>query len=295
MIKTITFIILAFLSANLFAFELVIIQGISRQKQTFITRKGKKDGIFEGKKATFTSDNVSIIAKAISVNRDFTQWEILNDFTEVPFQSGEIVTYYDTKEYLWALAPEEVSAKYIKNEIFRNKESIGIHTFLTQTLSESVSGVDDAAAIRGGTQVELYYERELNEAWAWAGGARYTQENIQVTDATISTQRFLGMLDLRYRFPVMKDFYKSKVGLSIGFGIGQSLTKADGITSSGLSQVLPSTKMSFYLPIDNKSELVFEGGLESINVEEEFENGQSQTTTMSNIKFGLAFKRYLGI
>ena len=76
----------AFLSFA-FGYELVIIQGLSTEKQTFITRGGKDQGVFQGENRTFTSDNVSVIAKAITVSREFTQWEIKNDFTEVPFHT----------------------------------------------------------------------------------------------------------------------------------------------------------------------------------------------------------------
>mgnify|MGYP000362647396 CR=1 FL=1 len=89
-------IVLLFCQAfSALAFELIIVQGVSQKKQTFITRGGKNKEIFEGKNVTFTSDNISVIATAITVSREFTQWEIKNDYSEVPFRKGEILTMYN--------------------------------------------------------------------------------------------------------------------------------------------------------------------------------------------------------
>src|SRR3989344_1091583 len=99
------------------AYELVVVQAVSKSNQTFVTRAGKRKGVFVGKRGTFTSENISIIAKAITVNREFTQWQIESQIADVPFVKGQMVTYYDATEYLWALNPEDVKEKYIKKYI----------------------------------------------------------------------------------------------------------------------------------------------------------------------------------
>ena len=282
-------------SSFAYAFELTIIQGISNTKQTFITRNGKKDGVFVGKKATFTSDNVSVIAQAIAVSREFTQWELMNNYTLIPFKKGDVVTYYNTTEYLWALTPEKIKSKYIKSKRYVAKESLGFHTSLTQALKESVSTSGESNAIRGGMQMELYFEKEINPDWSWAAGARFTRENIQLPEATLSTDRLMGILELRYFFPVITNFYNSRFGIALGAGYGQSQTNTTGLVSSGFATILPSTKINFNLPIDEKSQIVFESAFESINVEESFDNDEVQTTNMSVAKFGFAYKRYINL
>lgn len=293
--KFIFFITLLLLSGYSFAFELVIIQGISRTNQTFITRTGKKDGINLGERGTFTAQNVSIIAKAISTSRDFTQWEIENDYTDVPFKKGDVVTYYDTTEYLWALAPEKVKRKYIKNQKYDLRESISIHTALTSALAESVSGVDDPNAVRNGISFELFYEKEISDQWSYGLGFRYTTETININSATFETMRFLGLGHIKYNFAPMKSLYNSQFGFSMGAGYGQSQTNTSGLISSGTAKIVPSTKVTLSVPLDNLSQLMLESGIENINVTESFETGGSQTTNMSSLRVGISYKRFISL
>lgn len=294
MAKVIAFFILLFHSSA-WAYKLTIIQGVSRTGQTFITRMGKKDGIVVGKKATFNTDNVSFIAKAISVSREFTQWEIENQFTDVPFKRGDIITYYDTTEHLWALAPEEVMSKYIKTEKFLNRKGIGFHSFLTQSYNEAVSGVTDTKVFRGGFQAELMYEQEINKQYAFALGGRFTKENIVASDANLISDRVIAMGELRYYFDQMPNFYYARGHLSIGLGYGQSQTTTTAVVSSGSARVLPQLKAGLNFPINLRTELVLEGGIEAINIVEEYEDKTEQVSNINHAKVGIGIKRYLNI
>lgn len=277
---------------NAFAFELTLIHDISRTKQTFVTRNGKKDGIFKGKQSTFTADNVSIIAKAQTVTRDFTQWEIMNDFTDVPFRKGQTVTFYDTREYLWTLTPEVIKAKYINSYVFKPKTSVAFSSSIVRGLSESVSGVDDVTSQRGGLLIEVFFERSLNKTYALALGARYARENINVTNATLTTQRLLGIFEGRYYFDAIEELGGSKISLAIGLGIGQSVTSTTGASSSGTATLLPSTKITLNYPMNVNTDFLIETAYESLNINEEFKNQDQQITNLDNIKFGLGIKRY---
>tara|TARA_Y100000780_G_scaffold219085_1_gene224696 strand:- start:20744 stop:21562 length:819 start_codon:yes stop_codon:yes gene_type:complete len=270
----------------------VIINGISQTGYTFVTRNGKKDGIHEGKKATFTSNNVSLIAKAISVTRNFTQWEIQNDDTPVPFRKGEVVTMYDATEHLWALTPETIKRQYIRSEVFRPRVSIGGHFSFFRGLSASVSEAADTPDQRGGFAFEGMLEKELNYNFSMAGGFRYTREIINVAQASLSTTQALAIAELRYYFDKMPDFYNARFGLGLGMGYGQSQTTADGQTSSGRALLLPITKASLNFPTSDLGVFVLEGSFESARTEEEFEDGRDQSSNVDNFRYGVGFKRY---
>lgn len=280
-------------SMGLSAYELTIVQTVSKTGKTFITRTGKKDGIIVGKKATFTSNNVSVIAQAIEVTRYFTQWKIENESAKIPFEKGEIVTFYDAGEYLWALSPEEVKSKYIKSEVFAPRLSLAGHVSLFRGLSASVSEAVSESEQRGGLVFEGLLQRELNKNFAVAGGFRYTSEVISLPEASLTTNRFLAIGQLQYYFDKMRQFYNARIGLGLGLGLGQSQTSAEGQTSSGTASILPMTNVSLNFPFNKDTEFVLETAFESVRVEEEFEDGSLQTTNTDNLRYGLALRRYL--
>mgnify|MGYP000159109024 CR=1 FL=1 len=281
-----------FISKPAYSYELTIIKTVSNSGRTFITRGGKKDGIIIGKRATFTSDNVSVIAKAISISRGFTQGKIESPYTNAPFKREQVVTMYDAKEYLWALSPAEVARKYIKTELWEPRFSLGAHLALSRGLSASVSDAANVPEERGGFIFEGMAEKELNRSWAVAGGLRFSREIINVSSASLNNTQLLALGELRYYFETMKSFYNSRLGLALGLGYGQSQTRTSGQTSSGTAFVLPITKVMLTVPMNRLTDLVMETGFESSRVEEEFEDGNSQTTNASSFKYGVALKRY---
>ncbi|MCO4754042.1 MAG: hypothetical protein KC478_06150 [Bacteriovoracaceae bacterium] len=274
------------------AYELVIVQGVSKTGFTFVTRNGKKDGVFKGKNATFTSDNISLIAKAISVTRQFTQWEVQNDETTVPFRKGEVVTMYDATEHLWALTPETIRKKYIKTEIFTPRLSIGAHVSFFTGISASVSDAADTPDQRGGLVFEGMLEKEINESFALAGGFRYSRETINVAEASLTASQALGLAEIRYYFNKMPSFHNARLALALGMGYGQSQTQTSGQTSSGNAVVLPITKASLNVPMNKLTDFVVEGSFESVRTDEEFEDGTTQSSNVDNFRYGVALKRY---
>lgn len=281
--------------SSAYSYTLVIVQGVSRENQTFITRTGKADGIVVGKEGTFTTEDISFIAKAVSVSREFTQWEIKNQFTDVPFKRGDIITYYDTSEYLWALSPSEVAAKYIKTQKYYERKSLAFNSYFTRAYNEAVSGVDETKVIRGAIQAELSYEQEITKTYAWSLGGRFTRENIQGSDATLVNDRVLGIGEFRYYLDPMVDFYYSRFSFSIGAGYGQSQTTTTGVVSSGSARVLPILKVGLHIPINLKTVLMLEGGIESVNIKEQYEDGTEQITNLNHGKIGIGIRRYLNL
>ena len=288
-------IILLLLVSSLpsFAYELMVIQGVSNEKQTFVTRGGKDKNIFEGQNMTFTTDNVSLIAKAVKVTRSFTQWEIKNDYTDIPFRRGELVTMYKATEHLWALSPGKVRRKYIKNEYFQTNDSFEGGIALTRGISETVSEAENQETERGGYHFDGMYKSELSLNWAYAVGLRLVKEVVNTPFASFVNQRFLGVAEARYYFEPIDDFYRSRIGLSLGLGYGQSRTETDGQSSFGDAFLLPSTKISLDIPINEKYDFGTYAAFESLRLEEEFADGNEQTTNLINSKIGFIIRMNL--
>lgn len=279
------------------AYELIIIQAISRGKQTFVTRASlqqqKTRYIFEGKHVTFTSDNISIIASAINVSSEFIQWEIVNEFTDVPFKRGDIVTMYDTKEYLWALTPEKIKKRYLTDNEYHPRRSLEAQFSFTKGLSESVTGTDPQSANRGGLQVEGTFRNEFNRRFSMAYGFRYSRDIINLPQASFINTRFLGLIEGRYYFEPMEGFYHAQVGLGLGFGLGQSRTQSEGQVSFGNALLLPSTKISINMPVDKVYDIEFSAAFESLRLDESNANEVEQTTNLINSKFGVMIRKHL--
>src|SRR5690606_26518445 len=202
-----TLILLLFLLAPLAqAYELIMIQAVSDSKRTFITRNGKRQGVIRGATATFTAENVSVLAKAINVTGQYTQWELMNPELRIPFEKGAVVTYYSATEYLWALSPENVRQKYIKSLMPDPRRSVVFKGAITRGLSESVSDAVASPASRGGVMGEVYYEHDIKYGLAWDIGLRYEHEVVNYDSGSFTTSRAMVVGDLLYYFNTLRDY-----------------------------------------------------------------------------------------
>ena len=275
------------------AYELIIVQSVSKEKNTFITRGGKDKSMFIGKNVTFTSDDISVIAKAVEVTGEFTQWELKNDYTDVPFRKGELVTLYNAEEHLWALSPAEVRSKFIRNEIFKARRSFEFISSVSKGLSESYSGGQSQNLNRGGLQFDGIYQREINSNFAYAFGIRYSREVIDAPSASLINQRFLGVVEARYYFNPIENFYNARFGIGLGAGFGQTRTETTGQASFGDALLLPMTKVSFSIPVNKKYEISFIGEFDSLRLEEDTADNTTETTNLNNSRAGFVFRAYL--
>ena len=274
------------------AFELVTIQTVSETKKTFITRNGKRQGIIRGMTGTFTAENVSVLAKAVSVTGNFAQWQLINNEAILPFEKGAIVTYYAANEYLWALAPESERAKYIKSEIPSIKQSWVFKGALTRGIADSVSDAPASTSRRGGFMGEIYYERDIRGPLAFDLGLRYEREVINYAGASLITKRSLAIADIIYYFDFMRDYLKGKFFLAGGLGYGLSNTSTVGLEQSGPVSLLPTVKIGLALPFNDDWQFITDSAFESLQTSEEQEDGTKQTTTQTNFKFGFGLRRY---
>lgn len=287
------FFILLLVSFTAHAFELIMIQAVSDTKRTFITRNGKRQGIQVGVTGTFTAENFSILARAMNVTGNFTQWQILNSETVVPFEKGSIVTYYPATEYIWALAPESERRKYIKSEKPVFRKSWVFKGALTRGLSESVSDAPANTPRRGGFLGEVYFERDFYENLAFDVGFRYEQEVINYDGASLTTKRNLIIADLIYYMTFLRQYIsESRFYLAAGFGYGLSNTTTTGLEQSGPVSLLPTVKAGISLPFNETWEFLFDGAFEAMNTRETQEGGRIQTTTQTNFKVGFGLRRF---
>lgn len=285
------FLLWTILTGFAYGYELVIVQGVSNSTQTFITRTGKKEGVIPGKKVTFTSENIAVIAKALKVSREFTQWEIESQIADVPFEKGQILTMNDAEEYLWTLTPEEQKKKFIKSHIRPLKHSISITGGLSSTLNETVSNVDETA-ISGGYIFEIFYEKEMSRGLAFAPGLRYEYQVRNYSESSYTTTRAMVLGDARFYFEPMLELYNARMFIGIGMGIGVSSTETSLGKQAGSVRIVPAMKGGMNLPISDDWEMIAQVAFESLYSEETLEDSSDQTTTQTNYQFGAGIKRY---
>lgn len=287
------FVCILFLSFGAQAFELIMLQAVSADKKTFVTRNGKRSGVIQGMRGTFTAEDVSVLAKVTNVTGNFTQWELINPDATLPFEKGSIITYYPATEYIWALAPEKERKKYIKSEIQVSRQSFLFKGALTRAISESVSDAPANTPRRGGYLGEVYYEKEFFENFAFDLGFRYEQEIINYTGASLTTKRSMAIGDIIYYFSQIKDYIGGgRLYLALGLGYGLSNTKTESLEQSGVVSLLPVFRGGLSLPFNKEYEFLLDTAFESLNTREEQVTGRIQTTTQTNFKVGFGLRRF---
>lgn len=274
------------------AYELITIQAVSDTKKTFITRNGKRMGLIPGMTGTFTAEDISILAKAVTVTGTHAQWQVINTEAIMPWEKGAIVTYYPATEYIWALSPETERRKYIKSNLATLKRSWVFKGGFGRGLNESVSDSPATSTSRGGLMAEVYYEKDFAYGLAWDIGVRYEQETINYPGATFVTKRNLLIGDIIYYFYEMQDYLRGKFFLAAGIGYGLSNTQSVGISQTGPVGLLPTARIGASLPFSETWEFITDAGFESLQTSEEQESGKVQTTTQTNFKFGFGLRRF---
>ena len=246
-----------------------------------------------GMTGTFTAEDVSLLARAINVSGQFTQWQLVNDEAIFPYEKGALVTYYPATEYIWALTPESERKKYIKTEIPRIKRSFIFKGALSRGLSESVSDVTATTTRRGGYMGEVYFERDIYNGLALDLGLRYEREVIDYSGATLLTIRNLAIIDLIYYFDFLRDYIAGgRLYIAGGMGYGLSNTSTVTLSQSGPVSLLPTFKMGASLPFNDTWEFLIDGAFESLNTSEEQEGGRTQVTNQTNFKVGFGLRKF---
>jgi len=279
------------LSLQAFAYELLVVQAVSSSKKTFVTRNGKRQGVVENLTGTFTANDMALIAKAVTVTSQFTQWQLVNDSAQVPFEPGALVTYHPAQEYIWALNPEAARKKYLKLLRPEIKRSWIVKGGMTKGLNETVSGAAPQDTSRGGVALDALYER-LFTNFAWDAGIRYENEVVNLSGGSLITQRMMAVTDLLYYFDALDEFYAARIFIAIGMGYGQSSTDADGIRQSGFALLLPSAKIGLALPFNKEWDFMIESAFETLKSTEELEDKSKQTVNQSNLRIAIGVRKF---
>jgi hypothetical protein len=281
--------------SNAYAYKLLIIKAVSSSRKTFVTRQGKQDGVVKGQRGTFTSDNISLIARAISVSREFTQWRVENDNLTVPFDIGETITYNDSVDHIWTLTPAETRGKYLKKYYYKDLQALLLKTSLTYGLSATTSNAgSDSEKGRNGIQFEGLYERSLNTKFMIGMGMRYEREFINVQGGQFESYRALVLVELTYHTEPMFNYYDIRPYVGIGFGYGLSGTQTTGFSQSGEAALLPSLKFGASIPAfdDEDYQLVMDFGLDVLSTEESSDADPTTRSDVLNSKFSFGLRKF---
>lgn len=277
-----------------FAYEEVFIQAVSNTKKTFVTRTGKRSGVFPGHLGTFLTPNVALVARAKTVTGEYTVWELENDMATVPFENGQIVTYQDAKEYAWTLMPIEQEIKLKRLYQKEQKWSGSLLGGFSKGISESVSGVNSTAigTSRAGSLLEVYANYDLTTSFEGGFGLRSERELISTDIANLTTTRNMAIVDLKYLFPILTNFYNSQIYGGFTFGFGRSTTSTGEYTQSGSVRLLPATKLGLKLPVTDEYWFLTEAAIDNLTTTEILSDGSNQTTNQSVGRFMVGVKRY---
>ncbi len=273
------------------AYELFVVQAVSATKKTFVTRNGQRQGVVQNMTATFTADDVALIAKAKTVTSQFTQWEVVNPEAQVPFSTGTIVTYHPAQEYLWSLNPEEARRRYITEARPESQRSWLMKGATTRGLTESVSGTTAETTSRGGVALDVLFEYLFHPNFAWDLGLRYEREIVNLPGGSLITQRAMLVADVLYYLNAIESFYDARFYLGLGFGVGQSSTSADGKIQSGQALLLPAAKLGVSLPVNKKWDFLLESAFETLKTDERLENKSRQATNQTNFRLGVGLRK----
>ena len=276
--------------ASVFADEMVLIQTVATDRKTFVIRKGHKQGIGVGQESLFSTKKVSLAARAVEVNREFSLWKILDENISVPFSKDQIVNYMTSVESIEVQIPE-VRAR--RKEFFFDPKRYwyfrsGISRTINQNLSNAETGTDK---VRQGMQFEAILSFNWRPSWEIGVGGRFDveQEVLEQGDFAVPSSRFFLMTELIYQLDYFKG-KKSNFYISAALGIGRSQTQVNDKISSGTAFVVPAVRLGWQRKYFNSWWLTFEGMMESVSTEESFKNTAPQETNFTNAKVLVGLK-----
>lgn len=270
--------------------KIIIIQSVSDTQKTFVVQLGKKDGINQGQESLFSTEDVSLAARAVEVSRYFSLWELRDKNARIPFLKENFVVFSNSIQNIYSEIPL-LKGRFTKAAYVPTHHWI-IRMSFSETLSESSSEADDQiSATRRGYQIEGMWQKELNKKFSWGVGARMDNEVGLITDPAleIPTTRLFAIAELSYNFPRFEDS-KNHIYASVGLGYGTTTSEINRISGTGTAWALPVARIGVQNNNFNSLAWLFEAVFESITSQEIFEDGQQQTTNFINAKFGIGVK-----
>ncbi len=291
--------------------NLVVIQKVSTDGTTFVIRRGIKDKVFENQKSLFSTKNISFVARAMTVNREYSQWKAVSNNAIIPFERGEIINFSHSIEKVWTEIPRVISdSQYrltLQREMFKKDPSLKTRikkgpvrtnwqfsAGSTYALSESTQNVQDLSGTRTGLIFNVRYLRNYTKDLYYHFGLRYDAETYISTtpNVTEETIRIIAYTGLTLRLRNIWEESNIDPYLALDLGIGTSNTTVEELSKSGLATLLPSVRLGFEYMAFKKNTVLLELFAESVNADEEFEeltvgSVTEQKTSITNIGLNL--------
>lgn len=294
LILSLCFLVSLHLSSQLHAKEeLTVIQTVSNNQRSLIISKGMKDGVFKGQEIIFANDNVSIVCRAIEVNRDFSMWVPLDMNVTLPFNKNDIISINSTVYGNVALEVAGDSGLVpdltIKErmDVVNNPTSFTLKASLSKGLAQSSSSVvDEKNTGRSGNNFSFDYNYKFIPEFEMSLGLRIDSEIYRIEDPQldIPTRRTMALLATTYHFVNYSASLKNNFYVTLAAGIGRSTTTIDNEDVVGRVLILPEARIGYLLKISPAFSMVFESGIESVSTSETFLDGTNQTTNSLTIR-----------
>lgn len=279
--------------------ELMVVQTVSKDRRSFVIAKGVKDGVARGQEIIYANDNVSILCKAIEVNRNFSLWVPVDRNINVPFNKEDFVSY-NSHAYgnvaLDIVGDNNNLIPVVNYEIeyrkFRTSNNYSLKTSLAKGLSQSSSDVSaDQNSSRTGYTIALEYNYRFMPEFEMSFGGRMDNEVYRLTtpELDIPTSRLMGTIALTYHvLNLSKD--KNNFYLTLAAGIGKSTTTVDEVVGSGIVTLLPEARIGYIMPFSKSVAMIFEGSIESLSARETYGDQPEQITNILSTKFTIGLR-----
>jgi len=280
--------------------ELMVVQTVSKNRHSFVISKGMKDGVLKGQEIIYSNQNVSILCKAIEVNRNYSLWTPIDKNVNVPFNKDEFVSYNSyaygnvSLDLVGDVHISDTEFDYnLEYKKFRSSNNFTFKASFDQGLSQSSSDVSAGQNTSPtGYTFAAEYNVRLSNHFEISTGARIDNVVYRLASPQldIPTSRTMATIAATYHFlEFTKD--KNNVYLTLAAGIGKSTTTTDEIQSSGIVTLLPEVRLGFLMPYSTSLAIFWEGSIESLSAHETFPDQSKQDTNVLNTKFtfGLRF------
>lgn len=285
------YIVLLLISLNAFAVEKVtVVNTVSQEERTFVISFGAKEGIQIGQESLFTTEHISLAARAIEVSRNFSLWKLSDKFAKVPFVKEEFVVFSNNVINIHNEVP--LLRERMEAIIFKPQTYFKFKGHFTETIAESLSDTDEKInATRRGYHIEFLYEKDWSRLLSWGAGLRYDREIQTLKDPAleIPTTRWMAIGEINYNFPRFVDS-KNNIYASAGIGYGFDESVVDERVATGTAWAIPVIKLGIQTNNEDEYRYLFEIVFETIFVEETFPDGQRQSTNQTNAKIGVGVK-----
>lgn len=279
--------------------ELVVVSAVSSSKQTFIIQKGALEGISVGLESLFSTQNASLLARAIEVTSKHSLWQLKERRAVFPFAKDEIITFNKDQSNIWNELPD-INSRVAKvtrrqqelQEIYGGGSQFQLRGNLSSTFYESTTDTDSVRTPeRTGTTIEVLYQKRMFERLEFGAGVRYDSENAVITDPdlTIPSQRMMGIFEVTYHFSDF-DGKPNNFYTAAAVGIGRSQTEIDSTVSTGVATLLPSLRFGYIMRRAQGLDFTFDTVVEALSATESFIDTKQQTTNLVNAKFAVGIR-----